>query len=182
MSGTADTHCKGLPATVVDPAACKGSSGAGGAAGAAGAGAGAPSSMPGANGDCPNADPAYGDIGYGVEADDDDCKYHVKWSIPPFARGQQVSFTMVATKLTDGSPVTAATLRAELFVPCELTHVPPAIDFNASSIETSPGTYTIGPVAFDAPGHWAVRFHLSEACNDGPTSPHGHVAFYVNVP
>ena len=195
IAGTADTHCKGKAATVVDPTQCKGM-GAGGAAGAAGGGgagsgdgagaAGASSAgAAGANGpigDCPNVDPAYGDIAYGVEADDDDCKYHVKWSITPFARGQTATFTVSATHLSDGSPVIGAAPRAELFLPCELTHPPPALDFDAKTTETAPGTYTIGPVAFDAEGHWAVRFHFDEQCDDAPASPHGHAAFYLGAP
>ena len=48
--------------------------------------------------------------------------------------------------------------------------------------ETSPGTYTYGPIRFDASGKWTVRFHLYEDCVDGDTSPHGHAAFFVTVP
>lgn len=31
-------------------------------------------------------------------------------------------------------------------------------------------------------GQWTVRFHFFDVCIDGPTSPHSHAAFYVNVP
>jgi hypothetical protein len=45
------------------------------------------------------------------------------------------------------------------------------------------GAYTIGPVVFDQPGLWTIRFHLHENCADLlPDSPHGHAAYYINVP
>jgi hypothetical protein len=37
-------------------------------------------------------------------------------------------------------------------------------------------------VRFDASGKWTVRFHFSADCADAVDSPHGHVAFFVNVP
>ena len=201
VAGDADAHCKGKVATVVDAAACKsggmgGMGGAGGAAGAAGsagsagaesggaAGAGgAPGTpTPGPNGDCASVDPDYGDIEYGSEGDDDDCKYHVSWSVTPFQQGQAASFTVTVTTLADGKPATALAPRAEVFLPCELTHVPPKADFDAAATEVMPGTYTIAPLTFDKPGHWAVRFHFAETCDDAETSPHGHAAFYLAVP
>ena len=40
-----------------------------------------------------------------------------------------------------------------------------------------------GPVQFDAPGQWTVRFHLHDNCSDEPAdSPHGHAAFFIGVP
>jgi hypothetical protein len=46
-----------------------------------------------------------------------------------------------------------------------------------------PGTYSVGPVRFDQAGRWFVRFHFYETCSDAPEdSPHGHVAFWVDVP
>ena len=49
--------------------------------------------------------------------------------------------------------------------------------------ESPTGTYTVSGVVFDKPGMWTVRFHLFEDCLDfDPASPHGHAAFYVNVP
>jgi len=36
---------------------------------------------------------------------------------------------------------------------------------------------------FDKSGRWVVRFHFFESCSDVPDdSPHGHVAFYIDVP
>jgi hypothetical protein len=52
-----------------------------------------------------------------------------------------------------------------------------------STTETSPGVYQIGPIVFDQPGQWTVRFHLYGSCFDlAPDSPHGHAAFFVQVP
>jgi hypothetical protein len=49
--------------------------------------------------------------------------------------------------------------------------------------ETQPGVYTIGPHILDQSGKWYVRFHLFGSCEDTEeTSPHGHGAFWVNVP
>jgi hypothetical protein len=50
------------------------------------------------------------------------------------------------------------------------------------SPEISPGTYRVGPILFDKPGRWVVRFHFFETCFDAPDSPHGHAAFYIQVP
>jgi hypothetical protein len=198
VAGDSDTHCKGK-SVVVDPAACKtmgkggaggmggGGGAGGGSAGEAGAGGNAAAGAPGtptsgANGDCPSVDPDYGDIAYGSEADDDDCKYHVKWSVTPFQVGTAASFTVTVTTIADGKPATGLAPRAEVFIPCELTHVPPKVDFAAAATETGPGTYQIGPMTFDKATHWAVRFHFSETCDDSETSPHGHAAFYLAVP
>jgi len=47
----------------------------------------------------------------------------------------------------------------------------------------SPGVYSVGPVRFDQAGRWTVRFHFFETCLDArEDSPHGHAAFYVDVP
>jgi hypothetical protein len=42
--------------------------------------------------------------------------------------------------------------------------------------------YEGGPLRFDQPGRWVVRFHFYESCNDSEVSPHSHVAFFVDVP
>jgi hypothetical protein len=62
------------------------------------------------------------------------------------------------------------------------THVAPTTD--QKFLETAmPGVYTVGPVRFDASGMWTVRFHFFETCTDfAEDSPHGHAAFYLNVP
>jgi hypothetical protein len=151
-----------------------GGAGAGGDAGAAGSGAG---------GDCQNTDIRYDNTLYGSSGKDDNCKYSVTWSSSgAIIKDQGVMLSLTVKSLADGKLVTGAMPRAEIFFPCDLAHAPPAIDLNAMTTETSPGHYTIGPVQFDQSGHWAVRFHLFESCDDGPKSPHGQVAFYVDVP
>ena len=62
-----------------------------------------------------------------------------------------------------------------------MTHGVPAP--SAPSPEIAPGVYKVGPIVFDAPGIWTERFHLFEECSDDPDdSPHGHAAFFINVP
>jgi hypothetical protein len=64
-----------------------------------------------------------------------------------------------------------------------LTDKHPAPNSNTVSKETTPGTYVIGPVRFDAPGQWVTKFHFYESCSDVATdSPHGHVSFLLSVP
>ncbi len=153
VSGALDTHC-GATSTPVDPATCH-------AAPPADAGA-----------------VDYGATCYGSEADDDDCKYHVKWTSTPIRQNSDVTFTITSTNKAGGAPTTGAGPRLEVYL--NDTHASPNTKQGAT--ETSPGVYAVGPVRFDAPGMWTVRMHLSEDCNDGENSPHGHVAFFVNVP
>ena len=64
-----------------------------------------------------------------------------------------------------------------------LSDVHPAPNTDAKATATSAGTYTVGPIRFDAAGTWTVRFHVSEECTDvAEDSPHGHAAFFVRVP
>jgi len=121
----------------------------------------------------------FGDTMNNAEGDDDDCKYHVKWTSTPVCEGTGgVTFTVTATKKADGSWLTGAGPDAEVFL--NDTHPSPSA---GKSTETGPGVYTMGPIQFDAPGKWTVRFHFYGECDDGPAdSPHGHAAFFVNVP
>jgi hypothetical protein len=121
----------------------------------------------------------YGPTRAGEIADDDDCKYHVTWTSTPVCEGSGgVLFTVTATRKTDGSALAGADPFAEVFL--GLTHPAPS---SGSMREGPPGTYQVGPVVFDAPGRWTVRFHFDHQCDDTlPESPHGHVAFYVDVP
>ncbi len=177
VAGPADMHCNGVTPQPTDQAVCDvttlpdagaGTGGGGGAGGGSGS--------------------DYGATMYGTEGDDDDCKYHVTWSSTPIAEHRNVTFTMKATYLTDGSPnppeckgcpVTGANTITEIF----LNDLHPAPNAPTVTTEGPKGTYTIGPIVFDAPGKWTVRFHLFENCADVlPNSPHGHAAFYVEVP
>lgn len=123
-------------------------------------------------------DSDYGDTLFNAEGDDDECKYHVSWTSTPVTQSKQVTFTVKVTSLVDGSAVTGAAPRAEVYL--NETHPAPSVD--KPSVEISPGEYTVGPVQFDASGQWTVRFHFFETCGDDAMSPHGHAAFYVSVP
>ena len=173
VAGPADTHCQGQPPQPTSEAACH------------------PNQSPAdagtdqADGGTDQADGGaaiitsdYGATLFGSEGDDDDCKYHVKWTASLIREGSNVTFTVTATHKTDGSPLTGANPIAEVFL--SPTHPSPSVP---TGTELSPGVYAIGPVDFDAPGKWTVRFHFYEDCVDQtPDSPHGHAAFYVNVP
>ncbi|HEV3193543.1 MAG TPA: hypothetical protein VGY54_23705 [Polyangiaceae bacterium] len=174
--GAADTHCLGsdggLMVTQVMPATCDAAVGDDGGGG------------------CP-----YGDTMDGLAGDDDDCKYHVTWSSTPICRGSApVIFTVKVTYLgTPNMPLAGAATAAEVFTTTPLdaggdagycdnqsSHIDPLNLFHAMT-EGPAGTYT-GPIYFDQPGQWTVRFHFNENCNDVPESPHGHAAFHVTVP
>ena len=123
----------------------------------------------------------YGDTMYGAEGDDDDCKYHVKWSMSSVAENSPVTFTVTATRLVENTPLTGAATRAEVFL--STTHPAPNTTPEQGVTEGPPGTYTITPVVFDASGAWTVRFHFYEVCDDTiDNSDHGHAAFYVTIP
>jgi hypothetical protein len=171
-TGPADTHC-GTMVQIVNPAACNAHGGAGDDGG--------PGSAVDA-GDIGNCgDPAYGPTMFQATGADDDCKYNLTWTSTPICENQPVTFTVTATYRSDGSPVSNANPRPDIVLDC--THPIPNDPKPAEpSPETAPGTYTVGPVAFDKPGRWVVRFHVNETCFDAPASPHGHAAFYVNVP
>jgi hypothetical protein len=128
---------------------------------------------------------------FGSEGDDDDCKYHIAWSSTPICEQPgAVTFTMKATRKTDGSPLAGAGPSAEVFTTtpgdqgaaayCDdnSNHGSPSIGKLA---EGPPGTY-VGPIVFDKSGAWTVRFHFFETCTDAPDAPHGHAAFHVTVP
>jgi hypothetical protein len=174
VAGAADGHC-GTKTITVSEAACKetGSEGdhdhdhdhGGGDADAGDAEGGGDMSE-------------YGATLHNSEGDDDECKYHLKWTTDTIGQNVDVRFQVVATTKADGKPLAGAPISAEVFL--DDTH--PAPNSGATTTETSPGTYVVGPIRFDAAGKWTVRFHIHEECNDGETSPHGHVAFFAQVP
>ncbi len=121
----------------------------------------------------------YGQTMFNAEADDDDCKYHLKFTTSPVYENTDVNFTVTATKKSEGAPATGANLDAEVYL--DSTH--PAPNSNQHTTESPPATYTVGPIRFDKAGQWTVRFHLFEQCLDTvPDSPHGHAAFFIAVP
>jgi hypothetical protein len=127
-----------------------------------------------------SAAPQFGDPLYGTDGLDDDCKYHVTWSSTPIRRNSDVTFMVSATRLADPSTaVSCADLVIDVILPP--AHVAP--NTHPVATESAGGMYTIGPVRFDMPGMWYVRFHFYEYCADSTEdAPHGHIAFYVNVP
>jgi hypothetical protein len=190
-------HCivNGVPIKqATDQASCFPEAGAAGDDGGQGTGddagqgddtSGDDASGPGDGGPTGDCDPSeFGAAMYGNSGDDDDCKYDVKWSSTPICEGGNgVYFTVSAVNRVDGTPLTGATPYIEAVQAC--LHAvpnppPPAV---TSTEETSPVTYKIGPIVFDRPGGWVVRFHFFGSCEDTlETSPHGHAAFFVTVP
>jgi YtkA-like len=167
ITGPADSHC-GSKAQPTSQSACQG--GMGGSSSSS-------SSSSGAGGAEMGGD--YGATLENAEGDDDDCKYHVKFTSTDIGENKDVTFTVVVTNKADGKPTTGAKTAAELFL--SDTHPGPNTDQKVT--ESPNGTYQVGPVRFDAPGKWTVRFHFFEDCSDlNEQSPHGHVAFFVNVP
>jgi hypothetical protein len=169
VSGPADMHCKGVPSQPTNQGNCDVPVPAD--AGVSGSG--------------------YGPTMYGGEGDDDDCKYHIAWSATPIAVNQDVTFTVTATYKAAGEPnppacsgcpvqgLDSSNAEAEIYL--DTTHPAPVTDYAVTPGDQ--GTYSIGPYQFDAPGKWTVRFHLFELCTDVTAdSPHGHAAFYVQVP
>jgi hypothetical protein len=184
-SGPADTHCvladggetrqpTDQPACTAMPPAMGDDGGGGGDGG--GADASGPAPM---DGTCGNS--GFGPTMYGHKGADDDCKYDVEWSSTPLCSGTaNVYFTVIAKHRTDGTALTGANVQPEvIFNDCmhTISNHP-----NKESPENPGGTYLVGPIVFDQPGRWEIRFHLFETCVDGvPDSPHGHAAFWLDV-
>jgi hypothetical protein len=169
---------------VVDPATCSGSdTGEGGAADGGG------DTAAGGATDCNQThDAEYGDTLYNSEGDDDDCKYHASWTSTPIRLNEAVTLTLTTTDKATGAPLEALAdgkvplTRLDVYQPCDPNRRGPSQNLTAPIKETMPGVFTVGPIKFDQSGRWVVRFHLYEQCVDGDTSPHGHIAFFVEVP
>ena len=160
-SGPADSHC--TAATPTNPAACNEQVEAG------------PPELDDAG--LPVSD--FGPTMFGTQGDDDDCKYHVSWTSTPICEGSGgVLFTVTATKKADGTPLTGAYPYVEAFLNDK--HLSPDA---GNYVEKGNGVYDVGPIVFDQPGRWTVRFHFYGNCQDiSDDSPHGHAAFFVDVP
>lgn len=116
---------------------------------------------------------------FNSEGDDDDCKYHVKFRASCVEKNHDVTLTLHANVRADDSALIGAKPEAEIYL--SDTHLAP--NTHPKTTVVSNGVYTIGPVRFDQSGRWTVRFHFFESCLDArEESPHGHVAFYVDVP
>jgi hypothetical protein len=152
VAGATDTHCTGR-SQAVDLSTCH-----------ANVDAGAPD---------------YGPTQYNSSGDDDDCKYQVSFTSNPIRRNENVTFTVTAKTLADLQPATGANIEGEVF----LNDTHPAPNSGQATTEKGGGVYDVGPIKFDAAGRWTVRFHLHEDCQDSTDdSPHGHIAFYIDVP
>ena len=184
VAGPPDDHCVAADGgRVVQPttkAACTATSAPGSDDGGAGAGAGGGAADAGDVGNC--GDPSYGPAMWNGSGSDDDCKYDVSWTSTPICIGQPVYFTVIATRRADGAPVTAANARPDVVLACDHP-IPNSPAQRDPSPEVTGGTYVVGPIVFDESGKWVVRFHFDENCLDqSPQSPHGHAAFWVQVP
>src|SRR4051812_42529744 len=99
VSGPTDAHC-GAKSQPTSEAACQPATGAGGGTatsstttGAGGGTTGASGSTTGAGGAGDVSD--YGETLPNAEGDDDDCKYHVKWTSTDIFENKDVFFTVV---------------------------------------------------------------------------------------
>jgi len=140
----------------------------------------------------------YGPTEWNTSGNDDDCKYFVGWHSTPITVNAPVTFWVSVQLSTNGAPLTGLVAppsdAGTGWIYLEVAGAPDGGVNNHSSPfisgdgvpiqETSPGVYRIGPAAFfDESGLWYVRFHFNENCADVlPDSPHGHAAYYVNVP
>ena len=121
-------------------------------------------------------------INVGREADDDDCKYRVSFTNTCVAVNEPVTFTLSLTRKIDGMPGSGTNPAfPEVYLADDPTHLSPSNDIRAR--EGAAGTYEIGPIVFDRAGRWVIRFHYFDTCSEIPAdSPHGHAAFYIDVP
>ena len=165
VSGAQDTHC-GTTKVTINQASCQKPTGDAGAGDA-----GMPMDDAGTGSDM-------GETMYNQSGADDDCKYDVSWTSTPIYKDTDATFTLTVKARADGKPVTGAEPDSEVFL--SDTHAAP--NAGAKTTDKGNGVYEIGPIRFDRAGKWTVRFHFFDVCSDGPDSPHGHAAFYVNVP
>ena len=184
VTGPRDAHCDGRTPVTVDPAACDTPEGEG----AGGASGDEPAGGEGGS-DCNQThDDEYGATLPNSEGDDDDCKYHASWTSTPIRLNEDVTVTVTTSNLLTGDGLEALSdsklplTRVEVYQPCDPNRFGPIQNSKATFEEVSPGVYTGGPLRFDQPGRWVVRFHFYEQCLDGEGSPHGHIAFFVDVP
>jgi len=136
------------------------------------------------------AEPEFGDTLFNAEGDDDDCKYHVKFTVmpQPIKVNEEITFKVTVTLKATGAPATGAVNAAgdgiyiESFLSDRPTHVLPNPAPVFAETPAGSGVYT-AKASFDAAGRWVVRFHLFGNCLDGAEdSPHGHAAFFFDVP
>jgi len=170
VSGEADNHCVGMDPIVINQASCHV------AATDAGAGSddgGAP--VDGGMEELP--------VHFGSSADDDDCKYHASFTTTPVLVNTDVTFNIAVTTLADNKPATNADVVLEAYLANDLFSVIPNNGTKTTETPAGSGKYVMKPIKFNKSGRWVVRFHFYENCDDIlDDSPHGHVAFYYDVP
>jgi hypothetical protein len=117
----------------------------------------------------------------GRAAYDDECKYEVSFTNTCITLNQPVTFSVSLKRRMNGTFASgAAPSNPEVYMEAD-GHLSPSNNITAP--ERSSGVYDIGPIVFDRPGRWVVRFHFFEMCSDLlEDSPHGHVGFYIEVP
>jgi hypothetical protein len=166
VMGEVDNHCSGVEAIMVSQASCHPA-----------ADAGAPPE-PGDGGE------PVPPVHFNGASDDDDCKYHVAFTSTPVVKNQNVTFNVTLTKLAENNaPATGGDVTIESFLLENQLHPIPNNGTKTTESPAGSGKYTVTPVKFDASGRWVVRFHFYERCEDIlEDSPHGHVAFYYDVP
>jgi hypothetical protein len=117
---------------------------------------------------------------YNTDGNDESCKYDVAWTSTAIERNAPVTFDVRVQRLLDRAAATGAKLRIDASVGGG-SHW--ASTDNVASSEPIAGRYEVGPMTFDQPGTWTVRFHLYERCWDAPDdSPRSGIAFFVSVP
>ncbi len=171
VPGAADDHCVGVTPILTSQASCHV------------ADAGAPGGDDGGASDDAGAEPPP-PIQFGAESDDDDCKYHLKFSTTPVVVNTNLTFNVTLTKLAENNaPATNAAVALESYLADNAFHPIPNNNTKTTETPANSGKYVMTPIKFDASGRWVVRFHLYESCDDIlEDSPHGHVAFYFDVP
>ena len=170
VQGEADNHCMGMDPIMVSQASCH-------ATAAPDAGS---SDDGGADGD---GGMVMLPVHFGSESDDDDCKYHVSFTTTPVLVDATVTFNVTVTYLASGAPATSADVVLESYLLENPFHVIPNNGTKTTETPANSGKYIMKPIKFNESGRWVVRFHFYENCDDIlDDSPHGHVAFYYDVP
>ena len=166
VAGEADNHCAAAQPIMVSQASCH-----------PGPDAGAPPEP----GDGGEPEPP---VHFNGVSDDDDCKYHVVYTSTPVAKNQNVTLNVTVTKLAENNaPASGANVTLEAFLADNDLHPIPNNGTKTTESPAGSGKYAVSPVKFDESGRWVVRFHFYETCEDIlEDSPHGHVAFYYDVP
>ena len=166
VSGAMDRHCYddgGAEFITVDPAQCTVDAGD----------------------DSGGDDNDFGDTMYNSSGNDDDCKYFVSFTIQGGGSGIcENGDTFFTVTLKDASTMQgipgASNVRPEVFKNDSINT--PVNTSTSTTTDMGGGVYKIGPVKFPSSGSYTIRFHFYENCTDTPTSPHGHAAFFLDVP